>query len=69
LIEDYLNWKSPQLLLLPGISSQTRCRLETSAVKQAEAVDRLWRLYPEIHNKALLNRARIEARIRAANRN
>lgn len=69
LIEDYICWKSPQLLLLPGLSSQTRCRLEISAVKQAEAVEYLWRLYPEIHNQALLNSARVEARIRAANRN
>jgi hypothetical protein len=69
LIQDYLNWKSPQLLLLPGLSLETRSRLELLAVKQAEAIERLWRLYPEIHNKDLLNSARVEARIRAANRN
>lgn len=31
-------------------------------------VERLWRLYPEIHDRALLNSARIETRIRTVNR-
>jgi hypothetical protein len=68
LIADYIRWKAPQLLLLPYLSQATRERLERLAVDQAEAVDRLWRLYPQIHNQALLNRARVEARIRTANR-
>lgn len=68
LIADYIRWKAPQLLLLPYLSQATRERLECLAVDQAEAVDRLWRLYPQIHNQALLNRARVEARIRTANR-
>lgn len=68
LIQDYLNWKAPQLLMLPGIREKTRERLERQAVKQAEAVDRLWRLYPQIHNHDLLKSARVEARIRSANK-
>ncbi len=67
LIADYIRWKSPQLLMLPSLSEGTRERLERLAVSQAEAVDRLWRLYPKIHNQALLNSARVEARIRTAN--
>ncbi|MCU7921682.1 MAG: hypothetical protein KZQ88_03190, partial [Candidatus Thiodiazotropha sp. (ex Dulcina madagascariensis)] len=67
LIADYIAWKAPQMLL-PQLSDTTRARLERLAVGQAGAVDRLWRLYPEIDNKALLNRARIEAKIRTANR-
>jgi hypothetical protein len=41
--------------------------LEKRAVKSATEVDRFWRLYPEIHNKRLLNAARVEAKIRNSN--
>ena len=68
LIDDYILWKAPQLLMLPHLNPDTRERLEKLAVNQAEAVDRLWRLYPEIHNRDLLKSARVEARIRSANR-
>ncbi|MEW8507012.1 MAG: hypothetical protein AB2598_09920 [Candidatus Thiodiazotropha sp.] len=68
LVADYIAWKAPQLLQLPGIDPTLRARLEKIAVSQAEVVERLWRLYPEIHNKDLLNSARVEARIRSANR-
>jgi hypothetical protein len=68
LMQDYLGWKAPQLLMLPTLQRTTRERLEPLAMKQAEAVDRLWRLYPEIHNRALLNSARVEAKIRSASR-
>lgn len=68
LIGDYIAWKAPQLLMLPHLSSDTRERLERQAVKQAEAVDRLWRLYPHIHSQDLLNCARVEARIRTSQR-
>jgi hypothetical protein len=67
LISDYVRWKAPQLLMLPSLNEATRKRLEQLAVKQAEAVDRLWRLYPEILDQALLNSARVEAKIRTAN--
>jgi len=67
LIDDYLAWKAPQLLLLPGLSSALRERLEQLAVKHAEQIERFWRLYPEIHNKRLLNSARVEAKIRSSN--
>lgn len=68
LVADYITWKAPQLLQLQGLSSDNRERLEQLAVMQAEVVERLWRLYPEIHNKTLLNRARVEAKIRSSNR-
>ncbi|MCG8016689.1 MAG: hypothetical protein JAY97_10775 [Candidatus Thiodiazotropha sp. 'RUGA'] len=69
LIEDYIAWKAPQFLMLPYISGECRERLEQLAVKQPEKIDRFWSLYPKIHNKDLLKRARVEARIRSANRN
>lgn len=68
LITDYIAYKAPQMLMLPGLNNTTRDRLEQVAVKQADVVERLWRLYPEIHNKELLNSARIEAKIHSANR-
>lgn len=67
LIMDYVSWKAPQILLLPDLSSKTRDMIEKLAVKNATQIDRLWRLFPEIHNKALLNKARVEARIRLSN--
>lgn len=69
LVADYIAWRAPQLLQLHGLSPVIRERLERIAVTQAEAVERLWRLYPEIHNKDLLNSARVEAKIRSSNRN
>jgi hypothetical protein len=66
LINDYIGWLAPQLLMLPSLQNTTRKRLERLAVNQALEVDRLWRLYPEIHDQALLNSARVEAKIRSA---
>jgi hypothetical protein len=68
LIEDYLAWKAPQLLLLPDLSPSLRERLEKLAVRHAEQIERFWRLFPEIHNKPLLKSARVEAKIRIANK-
>ncbi|MBT3062147.1 MAG: hypothetical protein AB2724_16965 [Candidatus Thiodiazotropha sp.] len=68
LVADYIAWKAPQLLQLHGLQPELRQRLEPIAVHQAEVVERLWRLYPEIHNNDLLNSARVEAKIRSANR-
>jgi hypothetical protein len=67
LIMDYVAWKAPQLLLLSDLSSATRERIEELAVQNALQIDRLWRLFPEIHNETLLNKARVEARIRLSN--
>ena len=68
LVQDYISWKAPQLLMLPNIRAKTREQLERMAIKQATIVDRLWRLYPQIHNHGLLKQARVEARIRTANK-
>lgn len=69
LIMDYVTWKAPQILLLPGLAPSTRERFEELAVKNPAQIDRLWQLIPEIHNKTLLNKARVEARIRLSNQN
>ena len=67
LVMDYISWKAPQILQLPDLSPGMRERIERLAVKSPEQIDRLWRIYPEIRNKQLLNTARVEARIRSAN--
>jgi hypothetical protein len=67
LLSGYIRWKSPQLLQLAGLTRATRERLEIYAAEQPEKVERYWRLYPEIHNKSLLNSARVKARIRNSN--
>lgn len=66
LIMDYITWKAPQILLLPGLLPATRELIESLAVKNASQIDRLWRLYPEILNKRRLNAARVEAKIRSS---
>jgi hypothetical protein len=63
LLTEYIKWKSPQLLQLAGLSPATREMLEAYAVQQPEKIERYWRLYPEIHNKTLLNSARVKAKI------
>ncbi|WP_139042052.1 hypothetical protein [endosymbiont of Riftia pachyptila] len=66
LFEEYLDWKAPRLLQLPQIPDAWRAELEQRAVKSAIEVERCWRLYPKILDKQLLNRARVEAKIRTS---
>lgn len=63
LVADYIDWLAPRLLTLDKLKSGDRDRLERAAVTQPREVDRFWRLYPEIINKELLTRARVEAKI------
>lgn len=67
LIMDYIAWQAPRLLMLHGLSADTREMIEKLAVEYPVQVERFWRLFPEIHNKTLLNKARVEARIRNSN--
>ncbi len=67
LVMDYISWKAPKILLLSGLPPSTRDMVERLAVKNSAQIERLWRLFPEIHNKTLLNKARVEARIRLSN--
>jgi hypothetical protein len=64
LVQEYLNWLSPYLLTLPGLSDEERQGLESAAVRHAPALDALWRLYPRILDPDLIRRARVEARLR-----
>ena len=67
LVADYIDWLSPYLLTLPGLSEDILRRLEASAVRHALVVDDLWRLYPQVLDPGLVAQARVEARLRRAN--
>lgn len=64
LIEDFLAWQAPWLLLLQDLSRPARARLEQIARAQALTVDKHYPLYPEIIDDELLNVARVEAALR-----
>jgi hypothetical protein len=66
LVADYIAWCAPRLLALEGLSDRTRARLERLACSQPLLVDTLYRLYPRVVDRTLLDRARVEARLRRA---
>ncbi len=66
LIGDYVAWMAPYLLTLPGLPDQWRRTLEPQAARSALVVDALWRLYPRVLDEGMIQRARIEARLRHA---
>lgn len=65
LIEDFHAWQAVWLLTLP-LSASVRTGLEPHVCRQAELVDGLCRLYPDILDRAPINAARVEAMLLAA---
>jgi hypothetical protein len=63
LVADYLAWLAAWLLCLPDLATEQRQVLETQARAQAEIVDSLYRLYPEIIDAEAIQAARVEARL------
>ncbi len=63
LVEDYLAWQAPCLLMLP-LERATRKELELLARNQAFEVLKHHRLYPEVADEAQINAARVEATLR-----
>lgn len=63
LVNDYLAWQAVWLLCLPNLEPATRRRLESRAGLQAERVEALHRLYPEIIEASAINAARVAARL------
>ncbi len=61
LVADYLAWQAPWLLLLAGLTADTRQGLERQARSQAETVERQHRLYPAVVDAAFIQAARVEA--------
>ena len=64
LLDDFLNWQAPYLLLLQNISDIDREHFEEQARLQALITDRQCHLYPKIINETVINAARVEAVLR-----
>jgi hypothetical protein len=68
LAEDYLAWQAPRLLTLQGIDDEERRWLEPRACRQAVELAAVYRLVPRILDRAAMEAARVEARLRDAAR-
>jgi len=64
LINEFIQWQSPWLLLLDSISESQRMILEEKARNRSLIVDQLHQLYPEIIDNTFINAARVEATLR-----
>jgi hypothetical protein len=64
LIEDFLAWQAPYLLLLQDLDDRDRRRFERLAQSRALAVERNFRLYPELLDAEAVAAARVEAALR-----
>lgn len=61
LVQDYHAWLAPLMLLLPHLDDATRTLLEAHARDYPEAIDKHYRLYPQVMDRAMLQAARVEA--------
>jgi hypothetical protein len=66
LVDRFIAWQSPWLLLLDTLGSEQRHYFEQCARKQATVVDKQYLLYPEIIDESFIRAARVEARMRRA---
>jgi hypothetical protein len=66
LCQRYLNRQAPRLLMLHGMGWEERRRMESAAKANALDVARFYPLYPEIADKDVMDKIRIEARLRMA---
>jgi hypothetical protein len=66
LCQRYLHRQAPRLLMLHGIGWEERRRMELAAKANALDVARFYPLYPEIADKGIMDKIRIEARLRMA---
>jgi len=64
LIDDFIAWQAPWLLLLPTLDAGTRRRFEQLARCQPVKLVQHHRLYPEIIDNAVIGAARVEVRLR-----
>ena len=66
LVNDFINWMSPWLLLLDFLKDAQRETLESAARKHAMLVDKLHVLYPKVVEEKHIKAARVEAMLRKA---
>lgn len=64
LIDDFIAWQSPWMLLRPDLSQAVRQQMEQLAGRQALVVGEQQRLYPDIIDQDAINSARVEAMMR-----
>lgn len=64
LIEDFLDWQAPWILLLQHLPDPQRSYYEKHARRRALTVEQQYCLYPHIIDQAQINAARVEARLR-----
>lgn len=62
----YLHRQAPRLLMLHGVSWEERRRMELAAKANALDVARFYPLYPEIADHDVMDKIRVEARMRMA---
>ena len=67
LVDDFINWLSPYLLVLDFLRDAQREALELAARDHALLVDKMYLLYPKTINQQAINAARVEARMRSSN--
>ncbi|MCB1802504.1 MAG: hypothetical protein KDI82_12505 [Gammaproteobacteria bacterium] len=66
LVEDYIAWQAPRLLMLQHIDDATRARLEALACRRAVELEAGHRLLPRVIDHERIEAARVEARLRRA---
>jgi hypothetical protein len=64
LIEEFLDWQAPWILLLQHLTDRQRSYYEKQARQRALTVEQQYNLYPRILDPAQINAARVEARLR-----
>ena len=64
LVQAFLQWQAPWLLLLQNLAEPVRFELEQHARKQALLVEQHFRLYPQVIDESFLRAARVEAMFR-----
>lgn len=67
LIDAFINWLSPYLLVLDFLRDAQREILEQSARQYAMLVDKMYPLYPKVIDQQAINSARVEAMMRRSN--
>ncbi len=67
LIEAFIHWLSPYLLVLDFLRDKQRENLELTAKNHALLVDKMFPLYPKVINQQVINAARVEAMMRKSN--
>ena len=61
LVQDYLAWQAPVMLLLPHLDTVTRTTMEVHARQYPDAIEKHHRLYPQVVDRPLIQAARVEA--------